>query len=37
MQKKKHEPKNSLIKQYEKLFELDGIKITFSESKEFPF
>ena len=25
------EPKNSLIKQYEKLFELDGIKITFSE------
>ena len=26
-----NEPKNSLIKQYEKLFELDGIKITFSE------
>ena len=25
------EPKNSLIKQYEKLFELDGIKITFTE------
>ena len=25
------DPKNSLIKQYEKLFELDGIKITFTE------
>ena len=25
------EPKNSLIKQYEKLFEIDGIKISFTE------
>lgn len=25
------EPKNSIIKQYEKLFEMDGIKLTFSE------
>ncbi len=26
------EPKNSLTKQYEKLFELDGVKLTFEES-----
>lgn len=25
------EPKNSIIKQYEKLFEMDGIKLTFAE------
>jgi ATP-dependent Clp protease ATP-binding subunit ClpX len=25
------EPKNSIIKQYEKLFEMDGIKLTFDE------
>ena len=25
------EPKNSIVKQYEKLFEMDGIKLTFSE------
>ncbi len=25
------EPKNSLIKQYEKLFEMDGVKLTFGE------
>ena len=25
------EPKNALIKQYERLFELDGIKLTFAE------
>lgn len=25
------EPKNSIIKQYEKLFEMDGIKLTFSQ------
>ena len=25
------EPKNSLVKQYEKLFEIDGIKLSFSE------
>ena len=25
------EPKNSIIKQYEKLFEMDGVKLTFSE------
>ncbi len=26
-----HEPKNSIIKQYVKLFEMDGIKLTFSD------
>ena len=26
------EPKNSLVKQYEKLFELDGVKLEFDES-----
>jgi len=26
------EPKNSIIKQYKKLFELDGIKLTFEEN-----
>ena len=26
------EPKNSLIKQYEKLFRLDGVKLTFDDS-----
>jgi ATP-dependent Clp protease ATP-binding subunit ClpX len=25
------EPKNSIVKQYEKLFEMDGVKLTFSE------
>jgi ATP-dependent Clp protease ATP-binding subunit ClpX len=25
------EPKNSLVKQYEKLFDIDGIKLSFSE------
>jgi ATP-dependent Clp protease ATP-binding subunit ClpX len=25
------EPKNSIVKQYEKLFEMDGIKLTFTE------
>ena len=25
------EPKNSIVKQYEKLFEMDGIKLTFDE------
>ena len=25
------EPKNSLVKQYEKLFQMDGVKLTFSE------
>ena len=25
------EPKNSIIKQYSKLFEMDGIKLTFAE------
>ncbi|MBO7341662.1 MAG: ATP-dependent Clp protease ATP-binding subunit ClpX, partial [Clostridia bacterium] len=25
------EPKNSLVRQYEKLFEMDGVKLTFEE------
>jgi ATP-dependent Clp protease ATP-binding subunit ClpX len=25
------EPKNSIVKQYEKLFQMDGIKLTFTE------
>ena len=27
------EPKNSLIKQYEKLFEIDGIKVSFTRRR----